>query len=47
MLPMNLSDIDILNIHGADCRCSFSGSSKIEVIKSMPKNNLTEKSGAL
>ena len=32
MMPMNLSDIAILNIKGADCRCIISGFSKIEEI---------------
>ena len=35
MIPMNLSDIDILNIKGSDYRCIISLISKMEAIKLM------------
>ena len=47
MMSMNLSDIAILNIHGADYRCIISRISKSEAINLMQNINLTEKSGTL
>ena len=45
MMSMNLSNIAILNIHGADYCCIISGSSKSEAIKVVHNINLTEKRG--
>ena len=47
MMSMNLSDIAILNIHGADYHCIISRISKSEAINLMQNINLTEKSGTL
>ena len=47
MIPMNLSDIAMLNIKGADYCCIISEISKIEVINLMQNIDLTEKSGTL
>ena len=47
MMSMNLSDIAILNIHGADYRRIISRISKSEAINLMQNINLTEKSGTL
>ena len=44
---MNLSDIAILNIKGADYCCTISGISKSEVINLMQNFDLTKKSGTL
>ena len=44
---MNLSDITILNIKGADCRCIISIISKGEAINLMQNIDLTKKSGTL
>ena len=40
---MNISDIAILNLKGADCCCRISGISKIEAINLMQNSNLAEK----
>ena len=40
---MNISDIAILNLTGADCRCRISGISKIEAINLMQNSDLAEK----
>ena len=40
---MNLSDIAILNIKGADYHCIISGISKNEAINLIQNGNLTEK----
>ena len=45
MMSMNLCDISILSIKGADYRCIISGISKNEVINLMKHADLTEKSG--
>ena len=42
---MNLSDIAILNINGADYYCIISGIIKNEVINLMQNTDLTNKSG--
>ena len=42
MMSMNLSNIVILNIDGADYHCIISGISKGEVINLMKNINLTE-----
>ena len=47
MLPMNLSDIAILNIKGSDSRCIIGLISKNEGIKLMQNADLTEKSVTL
>ena len=44
---MNLSDISILNIKGADYHCTISGIRKSDVINLMQNTDLTEKSGKL
>ena len=44
MMSMNLSDIAILNIKSADCRCIIRGTSKNEVIKLMQNAGLNKKS---
>ena len=43
MMSMNLSDMAILNIHGADYRCIISGISKCEAINLIQNIDLTEK----
>ena len=45
MIPMNLSDIAILNIKSADHRCIISGISKSEAINLIQNIDLTRKSG--
>ena len=47
MMSMSLSDIAILNIHGADFCSIITGISKAEVIKVIQNINLTEKIGPL
>ena len=47
MMSKNLNDIAILNIHGADFCCIFSGISKKEVGNLLQNIDLTEKSGTL
>ena len=47
MMSMSLSDIAILNIHGADFCSIITGISKTEVIKVIQNINLTEKIGPL
>ena len=47
MISINLSDIAILNIHGADHLCIVSRISKSEAINLMKNVDLTEESGAL
>ena len=47
MMSMNLSNIAILNIKGADYRCIISGVIKREAINLMQNINLTEKSVTL
>ena len=47
MMPMNLSDIAILNIKGSDYRCIISGISKSEAVKLVQNTDLAEKSGTL
>ena len=48
MISINLSDIAILNIHGADHLCIVSRISKSEAINLIMKNvDLTEESGTL
>ena len=42
MMPMNLSDIAILNIKSADYRCIISGISKNEAINLMQNIDLTK-----
>ena len=44
MMSMNLSNIDTLNINGADYRCIVNGISKTESINLMQNINLSEKS---
>ena len=44
---MNLSNVAILDIKGAGCRCIIIKISKIEAINLMPNIDLTEKSGTL
>ena len=43
MMSMNLSDVAILNIHGADYRCIISGISKSEAVILLRNIDLTEK----
>ena len=43
-MPLNLSDIAILNIKGSDYCCIISRISKSEAIKLMQNIDLTEKS---
>ena len=43
MISMNLRDIDILNISGADYHCIISGISKSEAINLMQNIDLTKK----
>ena len=45
MMPMNLSDIAILNIKDPDCRCIFNRICKNEIINLMRNADLTKKSG--
>ena len=45
MMPLNYSDIAILNIEGFDYRYMISLIRKIEAINLMQKADLTEKSG--
>ena len=47
MMPMNLSDIAILNNKGADYRCIIGGISKSEPINLMQNTYLTGKIGIL
>ena len=47
MMSMNLSNIVILNIHGADYCCIISGISKSEAVSLLQKDDLKEKCGAL
>ena len=47
MIPINLSNIHVLNIHNADYCCIISGTSKIEAINLMQNIGLTKKSGIL
>ena len=47
MMPMNLSDIAILNIKGFDYCCIISRISKNEAMNLMQNADLTEKSGTL
>ena len=47
MMPMNLSDIAILNIKSDDYRCIISEISKNEAINLMQNADLTEKSETL
>ena len=42
-MSMNLDDIAILNINGADYRCVIAGTSKIEVINLMQNIDFSEK----
>ena len=46
-VSMDLSDIAILNIHGANYCCIISRSSKSEAINLLKKVDLTEKYGTL
>ena len=43
MMFMNLSDISILNIHGADYRCVITGISKSEAVNLLQNAVLNEK----
>ena len=47
MMPMNLSDIAILNIKGSDYRCTITLTSKNEAINLIKSTDLTEKSRTL
>ena len=47
MMSMNLSDIAVSNIKGADYCCIISGISKSEIINLMQKINLSDKSRTL
>ena len=47
MMSMNLSDIAILNIKGADYRCIIHGISKNEAINLLQNIDLTDKSEKL
>ena len=47
MMSVNLSDIAILNIKGADYRCIIGLISKNEAINLLQNADLTEKSGTL
>ena len=47
MMSMNLSDIAVSNIKGADYCCIISGISKSETINLMQKINLSDKSRTL
>ena len=46
-MSVNLNDIFILNINGADCCCIISTISKSETIKLMQNIDMVEKSGIL
>ena len=46
-MPMNLRDIAILNIYGADCHCIISGIRKSESVNLLKNADLTEKRGTL
>ena len=43
IMSMNLDDIAILNINGADYRCVIAGTSKTEVINLMQNIDFSEK----
>ena len=47
IISMNISDIAILNIQGADCRCIINGISKSEPVNLLQKVNLNERHGTL
>ena len=47
MIPINLGDVDSLNIKGSDYRFIINGISKNEVVNLMENTDLTEKSGTL
>ena len=47
MMPVNLSDITILNIKGSDYLCIISLISKNDAINLLQNNDLTEKTGTL
>ena len=47
MIPINLGDIDSLNIKGSDYCFIITGISKNEVVNLMENTDLTEKSGTL
>ena len=47
MMSMNVSDIAILNIVGADYRCIISGIRKSEIIKLIQNIDMTRKSRTL
>ena len=47
MMSMNLSDIAVLNLNGADYRCVINRFSKCEAIYLLEKADLTEKCGTL
>ena len=47
MMPMNLSDIYILNIKNADYHCIINGISISDTRKLLQNTDLTEKSGTL
>ena len=47
MMPINLSDIAILNMKGSNYRCIISLISKNDVIKLLQNADLTEKIGTL
>ena len=47
IISMNLSDISILNILGADHSCIVNGISKNEAMNLLPNADLTEKSRIL
>ena len=47
MMSMNLSNIAILNINGADCPCNISGISNSEAVILLQNIDLTEKSRTL
>ena len=45
VMSLNLSDIDILNINGADYRCIINGICKYEAVNLQQKADLNVKSG--
>ena len=47
MMPVNLSDITILNIKGSDYRSIISLINKNDAINLLQNNDLTEKTGTL
>ena len=47
MMPMNLNDITILNIHGNNNRCIISGISETEDVNLLKNADLTGKSRCL